>query len=110
MDIGDDERHRGRTRIFNPVRSRAELGEYLAGMKLLYCPIVMVIGEDAGEQVDNGRITLMTVQTDMAAGRHDRAAETQFAILNTVDFLGEINGGEHLLADQVIVGWRGMLS
>ena len=45
----------------------------------------------------------------MTAWRHHRAAETQFAILNAVDLLGEVNGGEHLLADQVIVGGCGTL-
>ena len=48
----------------------------------------------------------MAMQTDMAAWRHHG---TQFAILNAVDLLGEIDGGEHLLADQVIVGRRRML-
>jgi hypothetical protein len=109
MDIGDDERHWCSTLVFDPVRSRAEFGEYLAGTKLLCRSVVMVIGQDSGEQVDDSRIALMAVQTDMIAWRHDRTAETQFAILNAVDLLGEIDGGEHVLADQVIVGGRGML-
>ena len=53
MDIGDDERHRVRTRILDPVLSRAEFGEYLAGTKLFRRSVVMVIGEDPGEQVDD---------------------------------------------------------
>src|SRR5271170_4914596 len=109
MDIGDDERYRVRTRILDPVRSRAEFGEYLTGTKLLCRSIVMVIGQDPREQVDDGRIALMTVQTDVAAWRHDRTAQAQFAILNAVDLLGEVNGGQYVLADQVIVGGRGTL-
>src|SRR5271156_1134897 len=109
MDICDDERHWCRTLVFDPVRSRAEFGEYLAGTKLLCRSIIMVIGEDPGEQVDDRGIALMAVQTDMASRQHDRTAQTQFAILNAVDLLGEIDGGEHVLADQVIVGWRRML-
>src|SRR5271169_5694581 len=101
MDIGDDERHRVRTPVLDPVRSRAEFGEYLTGTKLLCRSIVMVIGQNPREQVDDSRIALMAVQTDMAARRHDRTAQTQFAILNAVDLLGEIDGREHLLADQV---------
>jgi hypothetical protein len=46
MDIRNDERHRCGTLIFDPVRSRAEFGEYLAGAKLLCRSIVMVIGQD----------------------------------------------------------------
>ena len=109
MDIGDNECHRCGTPVFDPVHSRPEFGEYLAGTKLLCCSIVMVVGEDPGEQVDDRGIALMAVQTDMAARRHDRTAQTQFAILNAVDLLDEIDGGEHLLADQVIVGRRDML-
>src|SRR5271170_8156774 len=109
MDIGDDERYRVRTRILDPVRSRAEFGEYLAGTKLLCRSIVMMVGEDPGEQVDDRGIALMAVQTDMTAWRDDRTAQTQFAILNAVDLLGEVNGGQYVLADQVIVGGRGTL-
>jgi hypothetical protein len=109
MNIGDDECHWCGTPVFDPVHSRPEFDEYLAGTKLLCCSIVMVVGEDPGEQVDDRGIALMAVQTDMAARRHDRTAQTQFAILNAVDLLDEIDGGEHLLADQVIVGRRGML-
>jgi hypothetical protein len=46
MDIRNDERHRCETLIFDPVRSRAEFGEHLAGAKLLCRSIVMVIGQD----------------------------------------------------------------
>jgi hypothetical protein len=45
-DIRNDERHRSRTLIFDPVRSRAEFGKYLAGTKLLRRSIVMVISQD----------------------------------------------------------------
>ena len=106
MDIGDDERHRVRTRILDPVLSRTEFGKYPAGTNLLCRSVVMVIGQDSGEQVDDSRIALMAVQTDMTAWRHDRTAETQFAILNAVDLIGQIDGGEHVLADQMIVGRR----
>jgi hypothetical protein len=110
MDIGDDEGHRVRTRILDPVLPRPEFGEYLAGTILLCRSVVMVIGQDSGEQVDDSRIALMAVQTDMTAWRYDRTAETQFAILSAVDLLGEIDRGEHVLADQVIVGGRRMLA
>jgi hypothetical protein len=92
------------------VRSRSKFGECLAGTKLLSRSIVMVIGEDPGEQVDDRGIALMAVQTDMAARRHDRTAQTPFAILNAVDLLGEVNGGQYVLADQVIVCGRGTRS
>jgi hypothetical protein len=61
------------------MRSRAGFGEDLAGVKLLCRSIVMVIGQNPGEQVDDGRITSMAVQSDMAARRYDRPAEAQFA-------------------------------
>ena len=86
MDICDDERHWCSTLVFDPVRSRAEFGKYLAGTKLLRRSIVMVIGEDPGEQVDDRGVALMAVQTDMAAWRHDRAAQTQFAIFGAKAF------------------------
>lgn len=58
-----------RTRILDPVLSRAEFGEYPTGTKLLCRSIVMMIGEDPGEQVDDRGIALMAVQTDMTAWR-----------------------------------------
>src|SRR5271155_1972250 len=64
MDIRHNERHRGGAGILDPVLSRTEFGEYLAGNKLLCRSIVMVIGEDPGEQVDDRRIALMAVQTN----------------------------------------------
>src|SRR5271168_730441 len=56
-----------RARILDPVLSRTKFGEYLAWSKLLCRSIVMVIGEDPGEQVDDRGIALMAVQTNMAA-------------------------------------------
>ena len=69
MDIGDDERYRVRTCILDPVRSRAEFGEYLTRTKLLRRSIVMVIGEDPREQVDDRGVAL-----DGCADRYGRPA------------------------------------
>ena len=108
MNIHNDEHHGYRTLIFHPVRARAEFSENLAWSKLLFRSIVVVIGQDPGEHINDSGIALMAVQADVAARRHDRSAEAQFAILNAVDLLGEIDGGEHVLADEIVVGWRGL--
>jgi hypothetical protein len=46
----------------------------------------------------------MTVQTDMTARLDLRAAQAQFAALNTFDLLCEIDRGEHVLVNQLVVG------
>ena len=109
MDVRDDKDHRRGTLVFDPMRSRAGFGEDLAGVKLLCRSVVMVIGQIPGEQVDDGRIASMAVQSDMAARRHDRPAEAQFAICDAVDLRGEIDRGEHVLGDRSIIGWRALL-
>src|SRR5260370_123991 len=109
MDVRDDKGHRRGTLVFDPMRSRAGFGEDLAGVKLLCRSVVMVIGQNSGEQVDDGRIASMAVQSDMAARRHDRPAEAQFAICDAVDLLAEIDRGEHVLGDRSAIGWRTLL-
>ncbi len=109
MDIRDNERHRRGTLVFDPVRPRAEFREDLTGPKLCGRSIVMVVRQDPGQQVDDGGVAVMAMHTDMTARRHHRAAETQFAVGATVDFLGEIDRGKHLLADGFIVGRRALL-
>ena len=52
----------------------------------------------------------MAVQTDMTAARNHRAAKAQFASLDAVDLIGEVDRGEYVLADQLVVGWRALLS
>jgi len=74
MNVGDDKGHRRGTGIFDPMGARAEFGEDLAGVQFLCRSVVMVVGQNPGEQVDDRRIALMAVETDMAARRHDRSA------------------------------------
>ncbi len=95
--------------VFDPMRPRAELGEDLALTEHLRGAVVMVIGQHPGEQKHNRRIALMTMQTDMTAGCNRRAAETQVAVLYAVDFRGEVNAGEYVFADQLVVGRRKLL-
>src|SRR5439155_23484150 len=109
MDIGDDKNRWGRTRVSDPVGTRAEFGEDLAGLKILCRAVVVMVGEDAAQKIDDGRVALMAVQTDMAAGRHDRLAEAQLAVGDRVDLRGEIDRGEDLLADRFIIRRRALL-
>ena len=83
------------------MAARAKFGEGLAGMELLCCAVVVVIGQDPGEQVDDRRIALMAVEANMAARRYDRPAEPQFAVCDIVDLWGEIDRGEHILGDRL---------
>src|SRR5947207_1801030 len=91
------------------MRPRAELGEDLTLMEFFYGAVVVVIGQHPGEQVNDCRVALMTMQADMSAGRNRGAAETQLAVLHAVDLLGEADAGEHVLADQLVVGRRRLL-
>jgi hypothetical protein len=75
-------------------------------MELLCCAVVMVIGQNPGEQVDDRRIALMAVEANMAARRYGCPAEPQFAVCDAVDLLGEIDRGEHVLGDRFIIDWR----
>src|SRR5258708_1033635 len=106
MDVRNDERDWSSAFVLDPVGARAELGEVLTGGKLLRRPIVMVVGQDPGHQVDDGGIALMTMQADMATGRYHRPTEAQFTVLNAVDLLGEVDAGQHVLGDQFIVRRR----
>ena len=81
------------------MRPRAGFGEDLIGLKLLRRAVVMVVGQNAGKQVDDRGVALMTVQADVATRRDERAAEAQFAISNAVDFFGEIDAREDIFAD-----------
>jgi hypothetical protein len=81
MDIRHDEYHRSRTRVFDPMRSRTEFGEDLALTEFFGGAVVMVVGQRPGEQIDDRRVALMTVQTNMTAGCNRGAAETQLAVL-----------------------------
>jgi hypothetical protein len=82
----------------------------LATPKLLRRAVVVMVGEHPGQQVDDGGIALMAVQTDGAAGFDDCAAEAQLAVLQANDLLGEIDAGEDILADQLMVRQRRLLS
>lgn len=72
--------------------------------------MVVMVGQDSGEHVDDRRIALMAVQTDMAARLYDGAAETEFAVLDAIDLPGERNAGEHALVDQFVIRRGGLLS
>jgi hypothetical protein len=52
MDIRNDERHRCNTLIFHPVRARAEFSKNLTGPKFFCLSIVVVIGQDPGEDIN----------------------------------------------------------
>ena len=47
--------------FFDPMRSWPEFGENPARLKLLCCSIIVVISQDTGEQVDDGRVALVAV-------------------------------------------------
>src|ERR1700746_993665 len=71
MDVRDDKRYRCGPLVFDPMGARAKFGEGLARMELLCRAVVMVIGQNPGEQVDDRRIALMAVAANMAARRYD---------------------------------------
>lgn len=81
------------------MRPRAGFGEDLIGLKLLNRAVVMVVGQNAGKQVDDRGVALMTVQADVPTRGDEGAAEAQFAISNAVDFFGEIDAGKDIFAD-----------
>src|SRR6516162_7784045 len=108
MDIRDDKCHSCGPLVFDPMGAGAKFGESLAGVELLCCAVVMVIGQDPGEQVDNRRITLMAVEANVAARCYDCPAEPQFTVCDTVDLRGEIDRGEHILGDRFIIDWRAL--
>jgi hypothetical protein len=57
------------------MRSRAKFSKYLARPKFLRCPVVVVVGENPVDDIDDRRIAPMTVEPDVAARRHDRATD-----------------------------------
>ena len=81
------------------MRPRAGFGEDLIGLKLLNRAVVMVVGQNAGKQVDDRGVALMTVQANVPTRRDKRAAEAQFATREAVDFFGEIDAREDIFAD-----------
>src|SRR5438067_8590149 len=91
------------------MRPRAELGEDLTLLEFFYGAVVVVIGQNPGEQVNDCRVALMTMQADMSAGCNRGAAETQLAVLHAVNLLGEIDAGEQILGNQLVVGRRRLL-
>jgi hypothetical protein len=110
MNVGGDKTHRRWSLVFDPMRSRAELGKNLAGSKLFRRTVVMVVGDNSGEYVNDCRVALVAVETDMAAWGDGRPTEPQFAIFDGVYFLGEIDCGKHRFRDPFIIRWRGMRS
>ena len=61
--------------VFNPMRSPAIFDKYLTGLKLFRRPVIVVVGENPVEDVDDRWIALVTMEPDMAARRHDRATD-----------------------------------
>jgi len=86
MNVCDDEGDRRWSVVFNPMRSRAEFTEYLTGPKFLRRAVVMVVGENPFEDVDDRRIALVTVEPDMAVRRHNRATDPQLTVSDAVYF------------------------
>src|SRR5260370_1357097 len=103
MNVCGDKGERRRAPIFDPMWSRAKFSKYLTGPKLLRRAVVMVIGENSPEDVNDRRISLVAVKADMAARRHGCATDAQFAIFDAVNLLGQIDGGEHLLLHKFVV-------
>jgi hypothetical protein len=110
MNVCDDEGDRRWPGVFNPMRSRPKFSKYLTGPKLLRGPVIMVIGENPGEDVDDRRVAPVTVEPNMAAWRHGRATDPQLSVFYAVYFLGQIDGGEHRFFHPFIVRRRRMLT
>ena len=110
MNVCDDEGDRRWLVVFNPMRSRPKFSKYLTGPKLLRRPVVLVIGENPGKDVDDRRVAPVTVEPNMAAWRHSRATDPQLSVFYAVYFLGQIDGGEHRFFHPFIVRGRRMLT
>src|SRR5580704_1712727 len=110
MDVCHDEMDRGGVFVLDPMRARPVFGKDLSRVNLFRRAVIMVVGQHTGQQVDDSRIAAMAVHPDMTAGRNHRAAEAQFATLDAVDLIGEVDRGEYVLADQLVVGRRALLS
>ena len=61
MNVCRDEGDRRSPLVFNPMRSWAEFWECLTGPKVLRRHVVMVIGENPAEDVDDRRVALVAV-------------------------------------------------
>jgi hypothetical protein len=84
---------------FPPNAIAGQFGKRLTGPKLLRRPVVVVIGQNAGEDVDDRRVALVRVEPDMAARRHGRATDPQLAVVDAVYFFRQIYRGEHRFLD-----------
>jgi hypothetical protein len=62
MNVCGDKGDRRWPPVFNPMRPRAKFRKHLTGPKLLRHPVVMVIGENPAEGIDDRRVTLGTVE------------------------------------------------
>jgi hypothetical protein len=91
------------------MRSRAKFSKHLTLPKLLGRLIVMVIGKNPGQDVDDRRVALVTMKPDMAARSHGRATDPQLTVFHAVDFFSQIDGGEHRFLNSSIICGRGML-
>ena len=70
----------------------------------------MVIGKSSTEDVDDRRIALVAVETDMADWRHDSATDTQVTIFDGVYLLVQIDGSENFFVDPAVIRRPGLLS
>jgi hypothetical protein len=74
VDVCGNKDDRSWSVVLKPMRSRAKFSKYLTRPKFLRCPVVVVVGENPVEDIDNSRITPMTVEPDVAARRYGRAS------------------------------------
>jgi len=110
MDVRGDEDQRRCSAVFHPVWLEAELGKCLTGLKFLGRSILMVVGEGPLQNVDDRRIALVAVETDMAAWRHDSATDAQVTIFDGVYLLGQIDGSKNFFVDPAVIRRSGLLS
>src|SRR5260370_42566790 len=103
MNVCGDKGERRRAPIFDPMWSRAKFSKYLTGPKLRRRAVVMVIGENSPEDVNDRRISLVAVEPDMAAWRQDCVTDTQFTIFDAVYLFGQIDSGEHPFLHKLVV-------
>src|SRR5215471_1610340 len=85
-----------------------KFGERLTRAELFGDAIVVMIGQNSREHINDRGVSFVAVEPDMPARRDHGAAEAQLAILDAVDLLGEIDAREHVFAEGVVIG-RGSL-
>jgi hypothetical protein len=66
-------------------------GKYLASLKLLRPLVVVMLSKRPGKDANDGRVALVSVESNMAARRHGRATDGQFEIFDTGYLLGQID-------------------